>query len=125
MTYQINNKLMEQSFDELLASLLESYDAEEDKNVDSFIKKKVKELGLTKESIDRLEKTNEWIEAFDKNARDLNNAKEDDECSRQSWVQSKINVILDGRNDEEKTTVANTLLKSGEEEITKILSKEE
>jgi hypothetical protein len=116
---------MEQSFDELLASLLESYDAEEDKNVDSFIKKKVKELGLTKESIDRLEKTNEWIEAFDKNARDLNNAKEDDECSRQSWVQSKINVILDGRNDEEKTTVANTLLKSGEEEITKILSKEE
>jgi hypothetical protein len=115
---------MEQDFDNLLTSLLESYDADEKKDVNAFLVKKQKELGLSDQSISSLNETNEWIDAFDKNAKDLDDAEKSGR-SRKSWMKSRIDDILEGKTDEEKTNVANIILNSNEEIINQSLSKEE
>lgn len=115
---------MAQDFNELLTSLLESFDADDKKDVDSFLSEKTKELGLSKKSINCLNDTNKWIDAFDNNARDLDEAEKSGR-SRKSWMKSKFDGMLDGRTDEEKTAVANAILNSNDELVKKSLSEEE
>ena len=114
---------MENEFDKLMDSLLDSYDANKEKNVDAFIEEKVKELDLSKEDEALLKETNDWIECFDKNSKDLQDAKAAGK-SRQSWMTSKMNSILSGCSEKEKTEVVNAILSANEEVINGKLTEE-
>jgi hypothetical protein len=114
---------MEQDFESILNSLLESYDSNNEKDIDSFITKEVGEMGLSSEGANILKETNELLEKFHKSEMELTLAKKAGE-KRVSWIQLKMDSILEGRPEEEKVEVANAILNTREELINQEISEE-
>lgn len=113
---------MEEQFDKLLTSMLEGFDSSK-QDIDSYINDKVKEANLSEKDREKLKKTNEWIDAFDKNAKELSDVTKDGK-SRSSWFKTKFNKILEGRTDKEKTAVANTLLDSDNDIVNNLIKED-
>ena len=114
---------MEEKFDELLNNLFESFDANGDKDVNAFLAEKVKKMNLSADSTELLNQTNEWIDAFDENARSLKEAK-DKGKTRRSWLKSKLDTALADRTEKEKVEFANAILKANDEIIDTTLNEE-
>ena len=68
---------MEQTFDTILTSLLESYENNPAQDIDALIEEKSKEWNLTEEQAALLKETNGYIDGFTENAASLEEAKAD------------------------------------------------
>lgn len=95
---------MTETFDEILDSLLESYESNPDKNVDELIAEKTEEFGISEESKKLLDETNESIVAFDDAYRELTETKEEEGISTSTWTRRELISIAkeNGCTEEEQ-----------------------
>ena len=114
---------MEQTFETILTSLLESYENNPAQDIDALIEEKSKEWGLTEEQAVLLKETNGYIDGFAENAASLEEAKADGK-SRKRWMLEKIDNMTEGRSEEEKAQIVSTISETNEKMIEETTAKE-
>lgn len=114
---------MEQTFDTILASLLESYENTPTQDIDALIEEKIKEWSLTEEQATLLKETNGYIDGFTEHAVSLEEAKADGK-SRKRWMQEMIDGITEGRSEEEKAQIVSAISETNEKLIEETTAKE-
>ena len=107
---------MEQTFDTILTSLLESYENNPAQDIDALIEEKSKGWGLTEEQAALLKETNGYIDGFTENAASLEEAKANGK-SRKRWMLEKIDCITEGRSEEEKAQIVSAISETNEKII--------
>lgn len=115
---------MEQTFDSILASMLEEYEKNPSMDVDAFINKKMQEFGISKEGMQMLQETNEYLTAFDEQYASLVAAKASGQ-SRKSWMLQKMDGIMEGRTEQEKAAIASAISEAKESVINDSISQEQ
>ncbi|MBR2507965.1 MAG: hypothetical protein IKB70_14045 [Bacilli bacterium] len=114
---------MEQNFDTILTSLLESYDNSPNKDISTIINEKCNEMGLSEEGQALLKETNETIDAFTEKATSLAKAREEGE-TRKHWILNEMDKITEGRSEDEKAMVASAISSINERTIQESLTEE-
>ena len=114
---------MEQTFDTILTSLLESYENNPTQNIDALVEEKSKEWSLTEEQATLLKETNGYIDGFTENAVSLEEAKADGK-SRKRWMLEKIDSMTEGRSEEEKAQIVSAISETNENMIEETTVKE-
>lgn len=114
---------MEQNFDTILTSLLESYDNAPNKDINTIINEKCNEMGLSEEGQALLKETNETIDAFTEKAASLAKAREEGE-TRKHWILNEMDKITEGRSEDEKAMVASAISSINERTIQESLTEE-
>jgi len=115
--------IMEQTFDTILTSLLESYENNPAQDIDALVEEKSKEWGLTEEQATLLKETNGYIDGFTENAASLEEAKADGK-SRKRWMLEKIDGMTEGRPEEEKAQIVSAISETNEKMIEETTAKE-
>lgn len=114
---------MEQNFDTILTSLLESYDNSPNKDISTIINEKCNEMGLSEEGQALLKETNETIDAFTEKATSLAKARKEGE-TRKHWILNEMDKITEGRSEDEKAMVASAISSINERTIQESLTEE-
>lgn len=118
----IYNKSMNMTFEDILTSLLESYENNPEQNVESFIESKCKEFNLTDEQVKIIKKANEYLDGFAAMGESLSEARAEGK-SRKRWVLETVDAVAEDRNEGEKASlvsaISDTLDKVIEESSTK------
>lgn len=114
---------MEQNFDTILTSLLESYDNSPNKDISTIINEKCNEMGLSEEGQALLKETNETIDAFTEKATSLAKAREEGK-TRKHWILNEMDKITEGRSEDEKAMVASAISSINERTIQESLTEE-
>ena len=83
---------MEETFDDILTSVLKAIESNPDLDVDEVIASKMSELGLSAEGQKKLTETNSYLEAYEEMFAKLQAAKAEGE-SRSSWIQDELLLI--------------------------------
>lgn len=114
---------MEQTFENILTSLLEAYENNPAQDIDTLIEEKCKGWNLSEEQVALLKETNELIDSFNEQAKSLEKAKADG-WSRKRWMLNEMDRITDGRSEEEKAQIASAISDTNEKAIEEITAKE-
>lgn len=114
---------MEQTFENILTSLLEAYENNPAQDIDTLIEEKCKEWGLPEKQINLLKETNGLIDSFNEYANSLEKAKADG-WSRKHWMLNEMDRITDGHSKEEKAQIASAISDTNEKVIEETTAKE-
>lgn len=114
---------MEQTFENILTSLLEAYENNPAQDIDTLIEEKCKEWNLSEEQVALLKETNELIDSFNEQAKSLEKAKADG-WSRKRWMLNELDRITDGRSEEEKSQIVSAISDTNEKVIEETTAKE-
>lgn len=114
---------MEQTFENILTSLLEAYENSPEQDIDVLIENKCKEWSLPEDQINLLKETNGLIDSFNEYANSLGKAKADG-WSLKRWMLTEMDRITDGRSEEEKAQIASAISDTNEKAIEEITAKE-
>lgn len=110
------------TFEEILTSLLESYEDNPGQDVESFIEEKCEELNLTDEQVKTIKEANDYLDGFAAMGESLSEARAEGK-SRKRWVLEAVDAVVEDRSEEEKASlvsaVSDTLDKVMEESSTK------
>lgn len=112
---------MEQNFETILDSLLESYEQNPEKDLNEIINEKCDEIGISEESRQLLKETNEMIDAIEEKTSSLKKAKKEGK-TRGRWVLDELERITEGRTEEEKTTLISAISEANEKVIEETLT---
>lgn len=114
---------MEQTFENILTSLLEAYENNPAQDIDTLIQEKCKEWNLPEEQINLLKETNELIDSFNEHANSLEKAKADG-WSRKRWMLNEMDRITERCSEEEKAQITSAISETNEKAIEKTTAKE-
>lgn len=95
---------MEQSFEKILSSLLDSYEKGGKQEIETLLSEKSEELGLTEESMKLVKEASEYIDKFAEKAVSLEAAREDG-ISLKRWLSADLDNSMRDLSVEEKTEV--------------------
>ena len=101
---QENLLIMEQTFESILATLLEQQDRESEQEMETPLQ----DFELSKESQEFLEKTEQYFDDFAEKAANLEAAKEKG-TSTKKWMLETLDKILEGKSEEAKKNVIDTI----------------
>lgn len=114
---------MEQTFENILTSLLEAYENNPAQDIDALIEAKCKEWGVPEDQINLLKETNGLIDSFNEYANSLGKAKADG-WSRKRWMLNEMDCITDGHSEEEKAQIASAISDTNKKVIEETTAKE-
>lgn len=114
---------MEQTFENILTSLLEVYENKPTQDIDTLIEEKCKEWELPEDQINLLKETNGLIDNFNEHANSLEKAKAGG-WSRKRWMLNEMDRITDRRSEEEKAQIASAISDTNEKAIEETTAKE-
>jgi len=114
---------MEQTFEGILSSLLDSYEKSESKDIDSLLKEKSEEFGLTEESKSLVKKASEYIDKFAEKTASLESAREDG-ISMKRWLTEDLDNSMAVLSDDEKSEIFEELTNGKDDFIHKITEEE-
>ena len=120
---------MEQTFEGILSSLLDSYEKGGGQDIQALPSEKCEELGLTEESIKLVKGASEYIDKFAEKAESLEAAR-DEGISMKRWLSEDLGNSMKELTNEEQVEIIDTLSKVSEgwikqEESLEKLNKEE
>lgn len=115
---------MTQSFDEILASMLEQLENNPDQDIEVLVKDECERMGVSEEGKALLSETNEYIDGFAEKMAALQKAKEAG-MSRKQWVLEEMDRILEGRDEQEKAEIVSAISDAGENVNNETLKDEE
>ena len=95
---------MEQTFEKILSSLLDSYEKGGKQEIETLLSEKSEELGLTEESMKLVKEASEYLDKFAEKTNQLAEA-QDDGISRKRWLTSDIEKSLGDYADEGKAAI--------------------
>jgi len=114
---------MEQSFEDILSSLLDGYEKSESKDIDALLKEKSEELGLTEESKALVKKASEYIDKFAEKTASLESAREEG-ISMKRWLTEDLDNSMAELSDDEKAEIFEELTNKKDDFINKITEEE-
>lgn len=114
---------MEQTFEDILASLLDSYEKSESKDIDALLREKSEELGLTEESKALVKNASEYIDKFTEKTASLEAAREEG-ISMKRWLTEDLDNSMAELSDDEKTEIFEGLAKNNDVFINKCTEEE-
>ena len=114
------------SFSEILTSILKTVEENPSADIDELLAKKMSEMGVSEESINTLQETNSFLEAYDAMYAKLQAAKKDGDTNVE-WVQGELLCIADKYNltDEQKEELITGVSVACEDSLKTTLSKGE
>ena len=95
---------MEQTFEKILSSLLDSYEKGGKQEIETLLSEKSEEVGLTEESMKLVKEASEYLDKFAEKTNQLAEA-QDDGISRKRWLTSDIEKSLGDYADEGKAAI--------------------
>lgn len=95
---------MEQTFEKILSSLLDSYEKGGKQEIETLLSEKSEEFGLTEESMKLVKEASEYIDKFAEKTNQLAEA-QNDGISRKRWLTSDIEKSLGDYADEGKAAI--------------------
>lgn len=101
---------MEQTFEKILSSLLDSYEKSGSKDIEALLSEKSEEFGLTEESMTLIKDASQYIDKFSEKAAALEAAKEEGLTTRR-WLTEDLDKSMEALSDEEKAEVMEGLSK--------------
>lgn len=104
---------MQETFTNILSSLLEDYEKNPEQDLELFLQTKFKEMGLSEDDAKLLDETNDYISAFADKAESLAKAREEGK-TRGQWIAGEMERMTDGRSEEEKATLATAITEANE-----------
>lgn len=95
---------MAETFQKIIASVMEAYEKDPNVDIDAFINEKAAEYGLTDELRKTLDQTLRLIDKFDEKSRQLRAYKNDTGNTTASWLRRDLRTTLEknGVTDQEK-----------------------
>lgn len=114
---------MEQTFENILTSLLEAYENNPEQDIDVLIEEKCQEWTLPEEQINLLKETNGLINSFNEHANSLEKAKANG-WSRKRWMLNEIDRITNGRSEKERAQIVSAISDTNEKVIEETTAKE-
>lgn len=114
---------MEQTFENILTSLLEAYENNPAQDIDVLIEEKCKECDLPEEQINLLKEANGLVDSFNEQANSLEKSKANG-WSRKRWMLNELDRITDGRPEEEKAQIVSAISDTTEKMIEETTTKE-
>lgn len=114
---------MEQTFENILTSLLEAYENNPEQDIDVLIEEKCQEWTLPEEQINLLKETNGLIDSFNEHANSLEKAKANG-WSRKRWMLNEIDRITNGRSEKERAQIVSAISDTNEKVIEETTAKE-
>lgn len=113
----------EQTFDEILTSVLETYESNPNQNLDSLISDECNKYGLSDEQVKLLKDVNDYIDSFADKAESLAKAKAEGK-SRKRWIMEELDRITEGRDEKEKTQIMSAISNVNEQVVDKMFNQE-
>lgn len=110
---------MEQTFESILSSLLDSYEKGGGQDIQALLSEKCEELGLTEESMKLVKDASEYIDKFAEKAASLEAAR-DEGISMKRWLTEDLENSMKKLSDEEKVEIFEALSEKQNEIINKI-----
>lgn len=104
---------MQETFTDILSSLLEDYEKNPEQNLEAFLQAKFKEMGIPEKDKNLLNETNDYLSAFAEKAESLANAREEGK-TRGQWIAGEMEKMTEGRSEEEKATLATAITEANE-----------
>jgi len=111
------------TFEEILTSVLESYEKNPNQDIDVLIEKLSEENELPEDMKTSLKETNEYLDGFATNAESLAKAKAEGK-SRKRWMLEQIDRITDGRPEEEKAKIVSAISDANEQVMERMSNQE-
>lgn len=104
----------EQSFQQILLSLIEKYKSMPNADINEVIAEVTKEYGLSEEGQKTVQETNSMLDAFHEKAAELRAAKEENDISTQRWLGDQVDAIMEKAEsgEEEKAKVADAMIET-------------
>lgn len=103
---------MSKDFEDILTSLLDEY--QECGDVNTVIGNSCKKFAVSQETFDKIQQVNALLDAFAEKAESLQQAKEEG-GNRRQWMEDEIELIADGRSEEEKALLLTEMSKIEED----------
>ena len=103
---------MNNEFQNMLTSMLEEY--ENGGDVNTVIENSCKKYGVSQEACDKIQQVNALLDAFAEKAESLQQAKKEG-GNRRQWMEDEIELIADGRSEEEKALLLTEMSKIEED----------
>lgn len=113
----------EQTFDEILTSVLETYESNPNQNLDSLISDECNKYGLSDEQVKLLKDVNDYIDSFANKAESLVKAKAEGK-SRKRWIMEELDRITEGRDEKEKAQIMSAISNVNEQVVDKMFNLE-
>ena len=114
---------MEKEFDKVMISVLETYEKNSSLSIDEILDLVCKQHGLSEEDKKLLADTFAYLDAFTDKTASLAQAKAAGK-SRQGWVLSQMDEILEGRTEEEKAQIVSAISEANEHAIDSLTENE-
>lgn len=114
---------MEQTFENILTSLLKAYENNPEQDIDVLIEEKCQEWTLPEEQINLLKETNGLIDSFNEHANSLEKAKANG-WSRKRWMLNEIDRITNGCSEKERAQIVSAISDTNEKVIEETTAKE-
>lgn len=98
---------MANTLKEIMAELLTEYEKFPDVPVEDLLKKKLEEKGIPG-AYEKLSKALSYIDRVSDNTQSVQDARKNG-WDRATWLKHELNATLEGKTDEEKQTVADSI----------------
>ena len=100
---------MPQSFEDILTSMLEAYEDKGEQPFGEFLDEQVERQGFDEEGKEDMKKALDLVDKLDGNYRGKKKEKKRG-VSRRHWLENSLEVIMEGRTDEEKEMIKNGII---------------
>ena len=115
---------MDNTFDNVLSSLLEQLETNPGQDIDTLISKECEKLGVSQEARKLITETNNLIDGFAEKMDSLQNAKKQG-TSRKEWLLKQLDEVMEGKDESEKAKIVSAMSETAEIVNDRTLKEEE
>ena len=101
------------TYDEIMAALLQAYEAHPEMDVEEIIAQVAREMGASKMSMESIKASSELLDKFQEKKTSLEAAHEGGETTKK-WILTETARMTEGRTDKEKAALANAIVEKVE-----------
>jgi sirohydrochlorin ferrochelatase len=99
------------TYDEIMAALLQAYEAHPEMDVEEIIAQVAREMGASEKSLENIKATSAMLDKFQEKKTALEAAHEDGETTKK-WILAETARMTENRTDEEKAIIADTIVET-------------
>lgn len=111
------------TYNEIMAALLQAYEAHPDMGVEEIIAQVAQEMDTSEKSMESIKASSELLDKFQEKKTILEAAHEDGETTKK-WILTETARMTESRTDEEKEALANAIVETIDHGVKDSLSEE-
>ena len=97
------------TYDEIMAALLQAYEAHPEMDVEEIIAQVAREMGASDKSLENIKATSAMLDKFQEKKKALEDAHDDGETTKK-WLLTETARMTENRTDEEKVIIADAIV---------------